>query len=329
MPRALGVGYDTINDILANRIAVGVLAVLLVGKLVAWWIALGSGTSGGTLAPILLVSGAFGGMLGALVNDIAPGLHVSPGAVALVAMAATFGSATRATFTAIVFAFELTHDYHAILPIMLAAVIADLVAGALLDHGLMTEKLARRGLHVSLDYTPDYLQATLVRDAMTSDVKRPRRSARPSLTRAVSIETISHSAYPLVDDDRRCVGIVSRSDLLGPDADADTPLSTIASTDVVTLAPDDTLADRARTHHRRRGRAPPRGRRRAPHRRHVHPHRHPARPQPAPHRRAEPARLARSVATQTLAGVDRLADDRAPPHRLRHGAHRLWQEWGS
>ncbi len=142
VPRALGVGYDTINDILANRIAVGVLAVLLAGKLIAWWIALGSGTSGGTLAPILLVSGAFGGMLGALVNDLVPGLHVSPGAVALVAMAATFGSATRATFTAIVFAFELTRDYHAILPIMLAAVIADLVAGALLDHGLMTEKLA-------------------------------------------------------------------------------------------------------------------------------------------------------------------------------------------
>ena len=75
-------------------------------------------------------------------------------------MAATFGAATRATFTAIVFVFELTRDYHAILPLMLAAVIADLVAGALLDHSLMTEKLARRGLHVPLDYKPDYLQAT-------------------------------------------------------------------------------------------------------------------------------------------------------------------------
>ena len=197
VPRALGVGYDTINDILANRLAVGVLAVLLVGKLVAWWIALGSGTSGGTLAPILLVSGAFGGMLGALVNELAPGLHVSPGAVALVAMAATFGSATRATFTAIVFAFELTRDYRAILPIMLAAVIADLVSGALLDHGLMTEKLARRGLHVSLDYTPDYLQATLVRDAMTNEVKvarhRPDRHRRapPNRSRSRTARTRS------------------------------------------------------------------------------------------------------------------------------------------
>jgi chloride channel protein, CIC family len=158
----------------------------------------------------------------------------------LVAMAATFGSATRATFTAIVFAFELTRDYRAILPIMLAAVIADLVSGALLDHGLMTEKLARRGLHVSLDYKPDYLQATLVRDAMTRDVSVLEIGQTVTDARG-RIEKISHSAYPLVDDDRRCVGIVSRTDLLGPDADPDTPLSAIASTDVVTLTPDDTL----------------------------------------------------------------------------------------
>jgi chloride channel protein, CIC family len=240
VPRALGVGYDTINDILANRIAVGVLAVLMVAKLVAWWIALGSGTSGGTLAPILLVSGAFGGMLGALVNEIAPGLHVSPGAVALVAMAATFGSATRATFTAIVFAFELTRDYHAILPIMLAAVIADLISGALLDHGLMTEKLARRGLHVSLDYTPDALQTTFVRDTMTHEVNVLDISQTVADARR-RIGQSPHSAYPIVDSDRRCVGIISRSDLLGPDADPETPLAVIASTDVVTIERDDTL----------------------------------------------------------------------------------------
>ena len=155
-------------------------------------------------------------------------------------MAATFGSATRATFTAIVFAFELTRDYRAILPIMLAAVIADLIAGALLDHGLMTEKLARRGLHVSFDYTPDYLQATLVRDAMTNDVKVLNIGQTVTDARC-RIEESPHSAYPLVDDERRCVGIVSRSDLLGRDASTNTPLADIASTDVVTVAANDTL----------------------------------------------------------------------------------------
>src|SRR5262245_10402791 len=171
VPRALGVGYDAIDDVLADKLALTTLAVLLLGKLVMWWIALASGTSGGTLAPILLVAGCFGALFGALVNEIAPGLHVSAAAIALVAMAATFGAATRATFTAIVFAFELTRDYNAIVPLMLAAVIADLVSAALLDHGLMTEKLARRGLHVPRHYEPDVLRSTPVRAVMTQDVE--------------------------------------------------------------------------------------------------------------------------------------------------------------
>ena len=240
VPRALGVGYNTINDVLANRLAIGALAALLIAKLVAWWVALGSGTSGGTLAPILLISGAFGGLLGALINEVVPGLHLSPGAVALVAMAATFGAATRATFTAIVFAFELTQDYRAILPIMLAAVIADLVAAALLDHGLMTEKLARRGLHVPLHYEPDYLQATPVRDAMTTDVHVLRADDTVSDAREQMSGT-SHSAYPLVDDEGRCVGMVSRTDLLDADATPDQPLLHVASVDVVTVSPDEPL----------------------------------------------------------------------------------------
>ena len=91
--------------------------------------ALASGTSGGTLAPILLISAGFGSLFGAAVAHLFPGVDVSPGAFALVAMAATFGAATRATFTAIVFLFELTRDYNAILPLMLATVVADLVAG--------------------------------------------------------------------------------------------------------------------------------------------------------------------------------------------------------
>jgi chloride channel protein, CIC family len=240
VPRALGVGYDTINAVLANKLAVGALAALLVAKMLAWWVALGSGTSGGTLAPILLISGAFGSLLGALINNIDPGLHLSPGAVALVAMAATFGAATRATFTAIVFAFELTRDYRSILPIMLATVIADLVAGALIDHGLMTEKLARRGLHVPLDYQPDYLQATRVRAAMVTEVVVLDATGNVADARR-SLDGTLHSAYPLVDENQRCVGIVSRGDLLGADATPDMSLSRIASPDVVTVTPDDTL----------------------------------------------------------------------------------------
>jgi chloride channel protein, CIC family len=242
VPRALGVGYDAINDVLADRIALGALALLLVAKLVAWWIALGSGTSGGTLAPILLVSGAFGGLFGAAANEIAPGLHLSPGAVALVAMAATFGAATRATFTGIVFAFELTRDYNAILPLMLATVVADLVSAALLDHGLMTEKLARRGVEVPAGYQPDVLGSTRVGEAMTRTVEALSADATAASARERLKET-GHSAYPIVDAAGRCTGIVTRGDLLAHPERAATPVGAFASTDVVSVTPDASLLD--------------------------------------------------------------------------------------
>ncbi|HEY8201120.1 MAG TPA: chloride channel protein, partial [Actinomycetota bacterium] len=148
VPRALGVGYDAIGDVLANRLTLTALAILAAAKLLAWWIALGSGTSGGTLAPLLLVGGGFGSILGDLATRAFPGLHLAPGAVALVSMAAVFGSATGATFASIVFLFELTGDYRIILPLMLATVVAHLVARSLLRETLMTEKLVRRGLPV-------------------------------------------------------------------------------------------------------------------------------------------------------------------------------------
>src|SRR5688572_12878797 len=111
VPRALGVGYDAIGDVLNARLAVGAVAGLAAGKLVAWWLALGSGTSGGTLAPIMLISSGFGTVVGAGLNEVLPGEPIALGAFAVVAMAATFGAATRATFASIVFVFELTRDY--------------------------------------------------------------------------------------------------------------------------------------------------------------------------------------------------------------------------
>src|SRR5205814_6753926 len=147
-PRALGVGYDAITDVLSNRLALGTLAVLALIKLLAWWLALASGTSGGTLAPMLLISAGFGSLFGSAANHLFPGIGVSEGAFALVAMAAVFGAATRASFASILFVFELTGDYKAILPLMVATVLADLVAEMLLKDSLMTEKLSRRGLRV-------------------------------------------------------------------------------------------------------------------------------------------------------------------------------------
>jgi H+/Cl- antiporter ClcA len=235
-PRALGVGYDAITDVLTDELTVGAVAALALAKLAAWWLALASGTSGGTLAPMLLIAGGFGSVAGHLADALLPGLGLSPGAYALVAMAATFGAATRATFTAIVFAFELTGDYDAVLPLMLATVVADVVAGALLEDGLMTEKLRRRGLRVHADYEVDPLRAHRVEEAMTTPVVTLPDGATVAAARRALAEG-GHSAYPLVDAGGRCVGIVARSDVLGAGAADDVPVRSLASLDVVTVEP--------------------------------------------------------------------------------------------
>jgi CIC family chloride channel protein len=229
VPRALGVGYDAIDDALGGRLAVGVLAGLLVAKLVAWWVALGSGTSGGTLAPILLISASFGGLLGRAGAHLAPGLGISSGAFAVVAMAATFGAATRAPFTAIVFVFELTRDYDVVLPLMLASVVAGLVAAAFLRDSLMTEKLTRRGVRVGGELHADILRTTPVGDVMTPavrtisalDINRDVVSVTSStlLVEALELLMVEGVDHLPVIDGGRLVGICTRADVIGARAD--------------------------------------------------------------------------------------------------------------
>ncbi|MCU1353620.1 MAG: H(+)/Cl(-) exchange transporter ClcA, partial [Acidimicrobiales bacterium] len=245
VPAALGVGYDRISAVLTGRLAVSTLAVLLLAKLLAWWLALGSGTSGGTLAPLLLIGGCFGALAGHAALAVFPGLPITPGAFALVAMAATFGSATRATFTAIVFLFELTGDYRIILPLMLATVLADLVAIALLRDGLMTEKLTRRGVHVSGDYHADPLAVTKVADVMTRDVRTIGALAPIEAVRDL-VRRGGHRAYPVVDATGRCVGVLSPDDLLDLDLELDldpdhVSAADLAGSDVVSVAPTSTV----------------------------------------------------------------------------------------
>jgi chloride channel protein, CIC family len=238
-PRALGVGYDEISDVLLGHLAFGTLVTLAVAKLAAWWVALGSGTSGGTLAPLLLISGAFGDIFGIGVGRLFPGAHVSPGAFALVAMAAAFGASIRATFTAIVFLFELTRDYQIILPLMVASVLAELVTTSLLRESLMTEKLSRRGVHVLSNYEADILAATSVRDVMTTDIETVPAAATVGEARR-RLEGGPHEAAP-VTDDGRCVAIVTRRDLLDPRLGNGDPVLRAARRRVSTVGPADSL----------------------------------------------------------------------------------------
>ena len=233
-PRSLGVGYEAIGDVLNSRLAIGTVAVLGLVKLIVWWLALGSGTSGGTLAPILLISASAGTIVGTGLNEVLPGADVSGGAFALVAMAATFGAATRATFTAIVFVFELTGDYDSILPLMLATVVADLVFSALSDDSIMTEKLTRRGLRVGRHYGVDPMEAARIDSIMSSPVDA--LSVADTVAQAMDrFVGGGHGAYPVVGSNGELVGIVSRRDVLGVDIAPDAPLVDIMSAEVVTV----------------------------------------------------------------------------------------------
>jgi CIC family chloride channel protein len=239
-PRALGVGYDSINDILLGRIAIGALAVLALVKLVAWWVALASGTSGGTLAPVLMIGGAFGALIGAAVHRIAPGLGLPVGAMALVAMGATFAAATRSPFASIVFVFELTRDFGIVLPLMLGVVTAALVYDSLMTESLLTEKLARRGLRVRSELHADPMRTNTVGRVMTGDVVTVASTSTLGQGREI-FRRRAHGAFPIVDAAGAVVGIVTRGDLLRSGADDDTPVLEVGSADVVTVRSTDTL----------------------------------------------------------------------------------------
>jgi CIC family chloride channel protein len=163
-PRALGVGYGTIHAELLGQLGLSALALLFVVKLLIWSAGLGSGTSGGILAPVLMLGAAIGGILG----HALPG--TTPGVWALIGLAGAMGGVTRSPFTAIIFAFELTHDQNSLLALLVAATISHLVSVLILKRSILTEKVARRGFHVMREYSVDPLEATFVREVMDTDI---------------------------------------------------------------------------------------------------------------------------------------------------------------
>ncbi|MGA9393490.1 MAG: chloride channel protein [Candidatus Sulfotelmatobacter sp.] len=219
VPRVLGVGYDTIGDILNGSLAWKLLLIVMLAKAAALAVSLGSGTSGGLLAPCFMWSAAMGGMFAMVSNYFVPGAHLSPGAFALVAMGAVFGAASRATFTFIIFAFEITRDYNSVLPLMLVSVIADGVAMLLMPHSsIMTEKLARRGLHVHQDYEADILAQARVADTMETDLPTVNAGTKVgSLAARIARHepaVARHEALLILDDGGKLSGIITRGDLL-------------------------------------------------------------------------------------------------------------------
>jgi H+/Cl- antiporter ClcA/predicted transcriptional regulator len=248
VPRVLGVGYDTIGEILHGNLALKVLVVIMVFKALALLVSLGSGTSGGLLAPMFMSSAALGGAFALGAQRVFPNPHVQAGAFALVAMGAVFGAASRATFTFIIFAFEITQDYNAVLPLMLVSVIADGVALAFTRHSIMTEKLARRGVQIHTDYEADVLQQVTVAETMARDaVVLPDNLRVVELAERMAARDpalMSHQGYCLVDEAGKLSGIVTRGDILRAlerDPAGQQTLREAGSTRLVVTYPDETL----------------------------------------------------------------------------------------
>jgi chloride channel protein, CIC family len=169
-PRALGVGYDVIDQLLTGRAGLSLIVGILIVKTLIWSLSLGSGTSGGVLAPVFMIGGA----LGALEGQLLP--HVFPGFWAMAGLAAVVGGVMRSPLTGVVFTLELTHAWDALLALLVASVSAYALSALILKRSVLTEKIARRGLHLTREYTTDPLETFFAREVMTPAV--PARSGR-------------------------------------------------------------------------------------------------------------------------------------------------------
>jgi CBS domain-containing protein len=221
-PQALGVGYDVIGGLLQGDMPLHVIAGVLLVKSSIWAISLGSGTSGGVLAPLLMIGGALGGVEA----------HVLPwegaGFWPLVSMGAILGGTMRSPLTGVIFALELTHDVNVLLPLLLAVTVAHGVTVLALRRSILTEKVSRRGFHLSREYAIDPLEIIFAREVARTGILAFAEDATAAnvasaLARARRDDESTHPAgrrnghdqrlYPIVDPSNRLMGVVARTEL--------------------------------------------------------------------------------------------------------------------
>ncbi len=232
-PDTLGVGYYNISAILSDKLAVTTIAFLCGMKFISWAIALGSGTSGGTLAPLFTIGGGIGALLGAGVVAIAPDLGVDVRVAALVGMAAIFAGASRAMLASAVFAFETTLQPFGLLPLLGGCAAAYLVSSLLMRNSIMTEKIARRGIRTPGEYEADSLDQVHARDIMSSNVVTILAADRVGTVRqwlATQADQTLHQGFPVLDERGALVGVVTQRDLCNPEVSTDMKVSDVIRT---------------------------------------------------------------------------------------------------
>jgi len=243
VPRVFGTGFETIGSVLTGNIALPILIVLVFGKILATTLTLGSGSSGGVFAPALFTGAVLGGAYGQIAQFIFPNLPASSGAYAMVGMAALFAGAARAPITAIIILFEMTQDYHIILPLMVATVVSTIIAQRLEPESIYTLKLKIRGIQSWQNKDENPLQSLLVKNIMTpaSDVV----TVTPEISLndlAHMFQETSHHGFVVLKNDE-LYGMVTLSDLEEAitNNDLKATVSDICTRNVITAFPDEPL----------------------------------------------------------------------------------------
>jgi CBS domain-containing protein len=204
-PHALGVGYDTIERLLRGDLVGRELLTLMAVKWTIWAVSLGSGTSGGVLAPLLIMGAALGGIEGHWFPDAGAGFWP------LVSMGAILGGTMRSPFTGVIFVLELTHDMDALLPLLIAVVCAHAVTVLLLKRSILTEKVSRRGYHLSREYATDPLEILFAREVMSADVAAlPADITQREISEAIGKVRREQSLFAVVNASGELVGVVTR-----------------------------------------------------------------------------------------------------------------------
>lgn len=247
-PRTLGVGYSNISDIISGNLLLAAVASLALWKFISWSIALGSGTSGGTLAPLFTIGGALGALMGSAAGSLVPGAGVDPRIAALVGMAAIFAGASRAMLASAVFAFETTLQPLGLLPILGGCAASFLVSSLLMRNTIMTEKIARRGVRVPSEYEADFFAQVLVREVLTKDPVTLRAAQTVGEVRQwmhSHTREASHQGYPVLDDRGVLHSVVTRKQIMDPANDPHAAIASLATKPPVIVYHDNTLRDAA------------------------------------------------------------------------------------
>jgi H+/Cl- antiporter ClcA/predicted transcriptional regulator len=216
-PHTMGVGYDNIDRILQGEMTGRAVLLFCSLKFISWCVSLGTGTSGGTLAPLFTIGGGLGSALGAVIVWALPSAGVDVRVAALVGMAAMFAGASRALLASVVFAFETTRQPMGLLPLLGGCTAAYLVSAMLMRHSIMTEKIARRGSRVVTEYVADFLDQISVSEVAAAPVVVVRADDGLDQLRAwiaTHKEGSAHQGFPVVDANDCLIGVVTRRDLL-------------------------------------------------------------------------------------------------------------------